>query len=67
MCYWMMEKRFGATKESTHGKTTEAGKTEKATSAKDAVIARRQSEEKASSYIKGLRESSAVKEDESVS
>ena len=64
MCYWMMESRSGAAKQSTEGKRTASGETGKVAPAEEAVTARRQSEEKAYSDFKGRMQSPAVKERE---
>lgn len=64
MCYWMMEKRSGAAKASTAGKTTASGKAGKAPAAEDAVTARRQSEEKVYADFRGRLEGAIVKERE---
>ena len=64
MCYWMMEKHFGAAKASTAGKTTASGKTGKLPATEDAVTTRRQPEDKAYADFKGRLEGAIVKERE---
>lgn len=64
MCYWMMEKRYGAAKTSTEGKMTASGKTEKITPTDDTAASRYQLKEKAHPDFKGHIESPVVKERE---
>lgn len=64
MCYWMMERRSGAAKQSTESKGTASGKTGKVAPPEEAVTARRQSEEKAYSDFKGRIQSPVEKERE---